>query len=156
MCTGLETFLSNLRRAEASLPFPVSCFLDSSPISKSWKDGSFRALPVLLPRTQGREKTPFWQSDYLDGGPKLLIAEAAHQRPPTAGDVRHLRDGLHLLGAANAHLEDQETAGQGGRGYQTNCLHKTVEIYRSLPSPQPSYQRVARGTPPPSTGEIPL
>lgn len=88
---------------------PCACLLDSSPISEA---SQFRALAAPRPATRGEGSRPD-SAGYLDGGPELLVAEAAHQRPPTAGDVRHLCDGLHLLGAADAHL-GRETAGRGG------------------------------------------
>lgn len=65
--------------------------------------------PIPLPTSQWRKTKPLLLSCYLYGSPKLLIAEAAHECPPTAGDVRHLCDGLHLLRAANAYLESQNS-----------------------------------------------
>lgn len=65
--------------------------------------------PIPLPTSQWRKTKPLLRSCYLYGSPKLLIAEAAHECPPTAGDVRHLCDGLHLLRAANAYLESQNS-----------------------------------------------
>ena len=91
---------------------------------------------------QGSVGTLSRLSCYLYGCAKLLVAEAAHKRPPTAGDVGHLRDGLHLLGAADAHLQ-ADRARQSGRGHQTGA--RTGETSGCVPSPRLSYQGVPRG-----------
>ena len=113
------------------------------------------AVPSGKAYREGQSHCPD-RADYLYGCPKLLIAEAAHKRPPTAGDVGHLRDGLHLLVAADAHLEaetKQDRAVEATR--QTKADHRRRN-FKMLPSPQLSYQGMPRGPRPPSTGKIPL
>lgn len=42
---------------------------------------------------------------YLYAGSRVLSAQAAGQSPAAGGDVRHFGNGLHLLRAADTHLE---------------------------------------------------
>lgn len=51
---------------------------------------------------------------YLYAGSRVLSAQAAGQSPAAGGDVRHFGNGLHLLRAADTHLE-------GGKR-QTVCV----------------------------------
>lgn len=85
-------------------------FQKSSPLlTNPWCAKVSPPRPGPAPYHSVEENKAILLNCYLYGGPKLLVAEAAHECPPTAGDVRHLCDGLHLLGAANAYLEIQKS-----------------------------------------------
>lgn len=45
---------------------------------------------------------------YLDARSRVLPAQAAGQSPAAGGDVRHFGNGLHLLRAADAHLDGRQ------------------------------------------------
>lgn len=45
--------------------------------------------------------------NYLYRSSNFLITKAAHQCPPTAGNVGNFCDGLHFFGASDAHLREK-------------------------------------------------
>lgn len=97
------------RLGAGKVELPTSGFPEKLPSPNQPMRCKAHPTPIPLCTSQWKKTKPLLLSCYLYGSPKLLIAEAAHECPPTAGDVRHLCDGLHLLRAANAYLESQNS-----------------------------------------------